>query len=276
MRSNKFLNWSGKTHSGRFRKNNEDSFLALTFDELQVSYLGRIGESDMESGDFVFAVSDGMGGANSGEFASRIAINKITKLLPTHFNKSSKFLEDQCSTILSELFLQIHKEMHHFGRCYSECQGMGATLSLCWLRPDHFIISHIGDSRIYYLPKDGGLKQLTHDHTHAGWLRRQGKLNEREERTHPEANQLQQVLGGKTDIPDPQIFMSSYEVGDRFLICSDGIVDGIWDHNLETIIRNPSTRFDGLDPSERLLKEAIEESGRDNVTALVIEVSEKA
>src|SRR4051812_19407524 len=79
------LRWSGVTDLGRVRKNNEDTFLALTFDGHEVRYLGKTGEASLRGSDFVFAVSDGMGGAKSGEFASRIAIDRITKLLPRGF-----------------------------------------------------------------------------------------------------------------------------------------------------------------------------------------------
>src|SRR5688500_8895765 len=79
------LGWSGITDRGRVRENNEDSFLALNFDGHEVRYLGKTGSSSVADADFVFAVSDGMGGAKSGEFASRIAVDRITRLLPRSF-----------------------------------------------------------------------------------------------------------------------------------------------------------------------------------------------
>jgi protein phosphatase len=267
----KKISWTGMTHKGRFRKNNEDAFLALSIHSNQVCYLGRIGSSTFEKNEFVFAVSDGMGGAKSGEFASKVAVDKITKMVPNYFNLNPEILENKAPELLKNIMLQTHQEMHKLGRSYEECFGMGATLSLCWFTRDLLILSHVGDSRIYKLPQGGGIHQISKDHTHAGWLHREGKINEREARQHPEANHLQQVLGGKTDKPNPQTEVFDYQKGDKYLLCSDGIVDGIWNHNLETIIREPSERFKGLDPSQRLVKEALEESGRDNLTALVIE-----
>ena len=79
------LRWSGLTDVGRVRPNNEDAFLALNFDGHDVRFLGKTGEASLDTTDFVFAVSDGMGGAKSGEFASRIAVDRITKLLPRSF-----------------------------------------------------------------------------------------------------------------------------------------------------------------------------------------------
>lgn len=268
------IHWSAITHIGKVRTNNEDSFLGVTVNGHEVRYLGKTGESSLSASDFVFAVSDGMGGAKSGEFASRIALDKITKLLPKGFRLSARGMASGFSDLLEELFSSTHHEMLKFGQSYEECAGMGATLSLCWFSPEWLYFAHIGDSRIYYLPKEGGLTQITHDHTQVGWMQRRGELTEREARIHPRRNALHQVLGGGNQFIDPQFGAVGYRPGDRFVICSDGVIDGLWDHHIEELIRTPDTAEARLDPARRLVERAVESSGRDNTTAVVIEIHE--
>jgi len=269
-----WLAWTARTHVGRFRKNNEDAFLALRVDGREVAYLGKAGEGGLEKGDFVFAVSDGMGGAQAGEFASRIAVDKIAELMPRSFAFAALGMDRGCVDLLSELFERIHREIETMGRHYEECRGMGATLSLCWFTPEWMHFAHVGDSRAYYLPRKGGIKQLTHDHTHAGWLLREGKITEREAREHPTKNQLEMSLGGRRKSVSPQTGSVGYEPGDRFLLCTDGVTDGIRDRRLEELTRAPTPRFEGYPPAERLIRDALEESGRDNLTAIVVEAGE--
>lgn len=267
------IHWSGLTHVGRVRKNNEDSFLALTFDGHDVRYLGKIGDASLDGGDFVFAVSDGMGGAKSGEFASRIAVDRITRLLPRGFRLSAAGLASGFSDILTELLSAIHADLLKLGFSYEECAGMGATLSLAWLTPEWLYFAHIGDSRIYYLPHDGPMRQLTQDHSYVGWLRRNGQLNEREARTHPRRNALNQALGAGHQFIEPHIGAVGHRPGDRFLICSDGLVDGLWDRNIEELIRNPPAPLVAINPAQRLVDESVTASGKDNTTALVVEIA---
>ncbi len=266
------LRWSGMTHVGRYRKNNEDAFLALVFDSIQVNYLGKIGSADFSVGDFVFAVSDGMGGANAGEYASRIVVDKITKLLPRSFKMRASGMQQGATDVLDALVQETHDTMDLMGRNYEEIQGMGATLSLCWFHPGWLNFIHVGDSRIYYFPAAGGFKQITQDHSYVGRLFRSGKINEREARNHPQRNQIEQVVGGRHQKLEPQMGSIGYEIGDRFLICSDGVIDGLWDNGIEKIVRNPMPWLKGLPTAEALVKESLSESGRDNITALVIEV----
>ncbi len=265
------LRWSGLTHPGRSRRNNEDTFLALTFDGHEVHYLGKTGQASLASADFVFAVSDGMGGEKSGEFASRITIDRITRLLPRNFRLSAAGIAGGFKDILVELFSQIHADLIEFGAA-EECAGMGATLSLAWFTPQWMYFAHVGDSRIYYLPRAGGLTQLTHDHSHVGWLRRNGQLNERESRAHPRRNALQQALGAGNQFIEPHTGAVAHLPGDRFLICSDGLIDGLWDRQLEEFIRTPPPKLAGQTPAQRLVEEAVQTSGRDNTTAVVVEV----
>jgi len=261
------LQWAGMTHPGKVRKNNEDVFLALNFDRHELRYLGKTGEGSMEGADYVFAVSDGMGGAKSGEFASRVAVDKITHLLPRNYGMTAQQLEGGTEDILHELFERIHRTVLDYGQHYEECAGMGATLSLCWFMPGWMSFGHIGDSRIYHLPTGGEMVQLSEDHSHVGWLRRQGRLNEREARVHPHRNALAQALGGGQQQIEPHIGRVRCHPGDRFLICSDGLIDGLWDWRIGELAREP-----GPPSVEVMVRESVEASGRDNTTALLVEV----
>jgi protein phosphatase len=264
------LHWSGWSDCGKVRANNEDAFLGLQFDAREIFRLGKFGQASARQSDFAFAVSDGMGGAQGGEFASQIATEKLTLLMPRAFKQSASGLEIGAADILTELFDQIHKALLYVGACYEECQGMGATLSLCWFRPGWMHFGHIGDSRIYYLPaRADAIKQLSEDDTHVGWLYRQGKINEREARTHPRRTVLQRALGAGNQFVEPQVGAVGYEPGDLFLLCSDGLVDGLYDHHLVELLRAPAPAHGNL--ARRLVEESVRSQGRDNTTAMVIQ-----
>jgi protein phosphatase len=265
------VHWSGLTHVGRVRKNNEDAFLALTVNGREVHHLGKTGRASLAEHDVIFAVSDGMGGAKAGEFASRITVDRITRLFPRAFRMAETGLASGFDDLLTELVTSIHYEMLKLGYSYEECAGMGATLSLCWVRPEWMYFVHLGDSRIYYLPHDGALAQVSHDHSHVGWLRRQGKINEREARAHPLRSSLQQGLGADYQFIEPHLGTVGHRAGDRFVICSDGLVDGLWDRQLEEILRTEGPVDAEPNLARRLVEEAVNNSGRDNTTAVVFE-----
>ena len=154
----------------------------------------------------------------AGEFASRITVEKITRLLPRTFQQGAVGLEAGLTDVLEELFDQIHRALLFVGGSYEETAGMGATLSLCWFTSGWMYFGHIGDSRIYYLPaREGGIRQITQDDTYVGWLYRNGKINEREARTHPRRNVLQKALGAGNQFVDPQVGAVACEPGDLFL-----------------------------------------------------------
>jgi protein phosphatase len=266
------LHWFGQTDPGRIRKKNEDSFLAIQFDARETHYLGKIGDVSMGHYDYVFAVSDGMGGEKAGEFASRITVETITRLLPRSYRQAAVGLQQGFEDVLTELFDQIHRSLMHYGGSYAECAGMGATLSMCWFSPTRIYFGHIGDSRIYHLPANGGIHQISHDDTHVGWLYRNAKINEREARTHPRRNVLQRALGADHQFVQPQVGALNLEPGDRFLLCSDGLVEGLFDAQILELVRHPPTTRSELNIAQRLIQAALSGATRDNITALVIEV----
>jgi PPM family protein phosphatase len=267
------LRWFAHTDRGRVRKNNEDAFLGLQFDAREVHLLGKIGDAELKNTDFAFAVSDGMGGEKSGEFASRIAVDKITRVLPRSFAQGAIGLAAGFDDVLTELIQQIHAAIVHLGESYDECAGMGATLSLTWFTPGWMYFAHLGDSRIYYLPAAGGIRQLTEDDTHVGWLFRTGKITERQLRDHPMRNALQKALGAGHQFVDPQLGAVGYEPGDRFLLCTDGVPDGLFDSQLDDRLRNPDAVEARLNPAHRIVEASLACSGKDNTTALVIEAT---
>jgi len=268
------LKWSGWTDRGKVRANNEDSFLGLQFDAKEVFRLGKSGDASLEKMDFTFAVSDGMGGAKSGEFASSIAVDKITTLLPRAFQHSALGLQAGFSDVLAELFDQIHRALVFVGASYEETEGMQTTLSLCWFTPGWVYFGHIGDSRIYHLPKrKKTIKQLTHDDTHVGWLLRTGQINEREARTHPRRNLLQKALGGSNQFVDPQVGAIACGRGDIFLLCTDGLVEGLSDSHLAELLRESQSSKKKSNPAQPLVETSVKNSGHDNTTALVIQVA---
>ena len=262
------LHWSGHSDIGRVRKNNEDAFLALRFNASEVHRLVKVGHAKTADLDYVFAVCDGMGGAKAGEYASRIAVDKIAMLLPRSFRKAAVSNDTGSGELLTQLFREIHRAIVYLGNSYEECHGMETTLSLCWLTPGRLFFGHVGDSRIYHLPaRSDDLRQLTQDDTYVGWLFRTGKIGEYEARTHPRRNVLQKALGGGNRYVEPQLGSVACEPGDIFLLCTDGLTEGLYNGHLVEMLRAPDENL-----AKRLVTAAVQNDGRDNTTALVIEV----
>ena len=279
------VRWSGWTDRGRVRPLNEDSFLGLRFNGQEVERLGKTGDSGLADADLVFAVSDGMGGAMAGEFASRIAVEKITTLLPREFRKPALQTEAGLTTVLNAVFGEIHRALGYLGGSYEECRGMETTLSLAWFSPGWMWHAHVGDSRIYHRPHGKAvLTQLTEDDTHVGWLLRTGQISAWEARTHPRRHVLQKALGGGNQFVTPQIGRVPCQPGDRFLLCTDGLFQGLTEARLEEMISAPEPATspakrraagrEGVQEFNRartLVQTSVAEDGRDNTTALVVE-----
>ncbi|MED5584902.1 MAG: protein phosphatase 2C domain-containing protein [Verrucomicrobiota bacterium] len=260
------VEWSCRTDIGLFRSNNEDAFVALSLNSEGAPLLGQEGKDSLGSSDFIFAVSDGMGGARSGEFASRIAVERITGLLPGYF-RSGVGAEKGERLVMNELFEIIHADIGLLGSSYPECRGMGTTLSLCWVMPGRMLVAHVGDSRVYRWRggEENALRQLTDDDTRVAALLRAGKISEYEARNHPARNMLSKALGAGNQYVVPQVETVELEAGDRFLICSDGVTDGIWESGMMRLMS------DGANAAQ-IVEHAVAQSGRDNATAIVFQI----
>jgi len=267
------LKWYGWTDCGKIRPHNEDSFIGLQFNVHEVHHLGKIGTAPMGAMNYAFAVSDGMGGANAGEFASQIAVEKTTELLPLLYQRSAGGRETGFAGVLEKLFKQIHRALVYVGGSYEECVGMQTTLSVCWFTPGRMHFGHIGDSRIYRLTVGGKrLKQLSHDDTHVGWLLRNGHIREHEARIHPRRKVLQKALGGGNQFVDPQIGSVPCRAGDVFLLCTDGLMEGLYDSDLVEQLRSAGLIGSDANLAHRLVEQAVKNDGRDNTTAMVVQV----
>lgn len=268
------LQWFGWTDIGRVRQNNEDAFLGLRFDAIEVHRLGRIGEASLATHDYTFAVCDGMGGAKAGEYASQIAVEKITTLLPRAFQNGARRVDGHFGGVMEELYRQVHRALVYLGHSYDECHGMQTTMSLCWFTPERLYFGHVGDTRIYHLPAaTGEFRQLTADDTYVGWLFRNGKLTDYEARTHPRRNVLQKALGGENQFVTPQLGVTAFGPGDVFLLCSDGLSEGLFEHGIREVLQ---VRQAGFNPAKALVEAAVKGDGRDNTTALVVQVGDAA
>lgn len=266
------LRWSGWTDRGRVRKNNEDAWIGLRFDAEEVHHLGKVGEAATGHHDFAFAVSDGMGGAHAGEIASRIAVEKITTLLPRAYRQAAAGLSAGFADVLEELYEQIHRALVLVGGSYEECRGMETTLTLGWFTPGWLYFGHIGDSRLYRLePGADTVRQLSHDDTHVGWLFRQGLITEYQARTHPARNRLQKALGGGNQFVSPQVGAVGCQPGDLYLLCTDGLTEGLHDRQLAELLREAQVAGTLDAAARRLVEAALAADGRDNLTALVVE-----
>ena len=151
---------------------------------------------------------------------------------------------------------------------------MEATLSLCWFTPGWMYFGHIGDSRIYYLPAQARQRSSNSamtTRTSAGCCAT-GKINEREARTIRGATSCKKPSAAATSLSTRRSGVVAYESGDMFLLCTDGLIEGLYDSDLADCLRSPESLAPGASAAHRLIDEALARNARDNVTALVVRV----
>ena len=231
--------WGAASDTGRVRQANEDSFLTV---------------------DGLFAVADGMGGHQAGEVASHLALES----LQTGFTAAG-------TDVLVRAVEDANRILVERSTTDPELAGMGTTLVAMALVEaagrDAIGVVNVGDSRLYLL-SDGNLAQITEDHSLVATMERQGRLSAAEAAVHPQRNILTRALG-----IDGTVLVDSWEilpvVGDRYLICSDGLFNEVDESRIAATLRRLA------DPNEacrELIRLANEGGGRDNITCVIVDV----
>jgi PPM family protein phosphatase len=227
------------TDTGRQRRANEDSLLARPP---------------------LYVVADGMGGAQAGEVASRLAVESFQQGLD-----DTTDAEGSLAAYARAANIRIHER----SQMNAEHAGMGTTLTAVYVGAEEVAIAHVGDSRAYCL-RAGELLRLTDDHSLVDELIREGKLTPDEAVEHPQRSVITRALGPE---PEVEIDTRSYRArdGDVYLLCSDGLTTMISDAFIaEILLAHPRLR----DAGEALIAAANEAGGRDNITVVLLRVEE--
>src|SRR3954465_6469789 len=208
----------------------------------------------------VFAVADGMGGAQAGEVASRTVVDCLRRGLPDGGSPEER---------LAALAEGANGLIHRKAAEDEQRAGMGTTLTAAYVDEDAVSFGHVGDSRAY-LFRDAKLQQLTNDHSLVGEMVRRGKLTAEQAEEHPQRSIITRALG-----PEPAVevdHMTTYaRDGDVFLLCSDGLTSMLSDEQIErTLADAPDLQAAG----QALIDAANGAGGRDNITVILFRVEE--
>jgi PPM family protein phosphatase len=227
------------TDTGRKRRHNEDSYVC-----------------DPP----IFAIADGVGGAQAGEVASSLAASALRE------GDGQGDPEDQVVELIQEANRRIFERSGED----SSLSGMGTTITVALVDDAHVTFGHVGDSRAY-LVRNGQLDQLTDDHSLVAELTRAGKISEEEAEIHPQRSVITRAVGTDPDV-DVDTFVIEPQPNDVFLLCSDGLTDMVSDEDILRIVDR--SRDDLKAAAKDLVFAANKAGGEDNITVVVFEVKE--
>jgi PPM family protein phosphatase len=229
--------------TGRQRRANEDAYMARSP---------------------VFVVADGMGGAQAGEVASRVAVEAFERGLDDAGASSPEQL-------LAERVREANARIHEMSQADQDHAGMGTTITAAHVGEHEIAIAHVGDSRAYRLRGDE-LERLTEDHSLVEEMRRRGQLTAQEADEHPQRSIITRALG-----PEPDVTVDTYSwrgaAGDVYLLCSDGLTSMVPEAQVATLLRDAPTLQDA---GRALIDAANKAGGRDNITVVLFRLEEIA
>ena len=232
---------AGVTDTGRRRRQNEDSF---------------VHEPP------IFAIADGMGGAQAGEVASRLAAAVLEEADGTRPSGEAR---------VTELIQEANRRVYERSNEDAAVSGMGTTMTVALLDDASGTVTfgHVGDSRAY-LVRDGELQQLTDDHTLVNELLKSGKLSPEEAVVHPQRSVITRALGTEADV-DVDTFTIEARPGDVFLLCSDGLSSMLSDGEILGLVRSGNGDLDAA--LRGLIQAANTSGGDDNITVVAFEIA---
>lgn len=236
------LNYAACSDRGLVRGNNEDSAYA---------------------GPRLLALADGMGGHAAGEVASQFLINALSPLDSPLIDEPNN--RDQLENLLATATDEGNQDIAAHVDEHPNLDGMGCTLTSMLFREDEVAICHIGDSRGYVL-RDGELRQVTKDDTFVQSLVDEGKLDPEDVSSHPQRSLILKALTGRP--VEPTLWREKTQVGDRFMLCSDGLSDPV---SIDTI-REVLSHGTPEKAARKLIEMALRGGGPDNVTVVVADV----
>ena len=210
----------------------------------------------------IFVLADGMGGAQAGEVASKLAVSQFAEGLPGEE-------ADGAEVRLGRAVHRANAEIHALSERDSRRAGMGTTLTAAYVGRAQVSFAHVGDSRAYRL-RDGHLERITEDHSLVEELLRQGRLTEEEAEEHPQRSIITRALGPEPDV-EVDTFTLAGADGDVFLICSDGLTSMVSDAGVEEIMLGAP---DLATAADSLVAAALAAGGRDNVTVVLFRLEE--
>ncbi len=250
------IQFSAVTDTGRVREHNEDAIA-----------------TNAEAGLLVLA--DGMGGYNAGEVASGIAVKTVHGLLSDAVMREKRgeietttgFMRQ--SIALRDGVRRANKIIHQTAQSQPQCEGMGTTIVAALFWDNRVSVAHVGDSRMYRL-RDGELTQITLDHSLLQELVDRGFYSEEEAQRSTNRNYVTRALGVESQV-EVEIQETAVQVGDIYLLCSDGLPDMVEDEDIHLTI---STFSDNLETAaKQLVSLANEHGGRDNISVMLARVT---
>jgi serine/threonine protein phosphatase PrpC len=245
------LNIGKSTNLGNYRENNEDSIDVKVFPDLTVAL-----------------VADGMGGQAAGEIASKRAVD----IIPRELRKTvtSGVNTEATKVMIRRAIVQANEEIMAMGQLDKEMKNMGTTVVMAvWRKAGELYIAGVGDSRAY-LVRSKKINQLTVDHSLAQALVEAKTISAAEAKEHKFRNVLWKYLGSKEVGDGPEVAVVPLQVGDRFLLCSDGLHGVVQDDKLLEFV---GEQGDAQACADGLVQLALEQGSRDNVSCIVIDVA---